>query len=59
MTRTIAALATVAGCALGAASATFPVADTDVFWHLATAREALANGLVRADVFSWLSLIHI
>ncbi|MBM4435163.1 MAG: hypothetical protein FJ028_08700, partial [Chloroflexi bacterium] len=53
MTRTIAALATLVGGALGAASAAVPVADTDVFWHLATARETLANGLVRADAFSW------
>lgn len=53
MNRTTLALATFAGGALGAASATFPVADPDLFWHLATARETLASGLVRADVFSW------
>lgn len=53
MTRMVAALATLVGCALGAASTTFPVGDTDLFWHLATARETIANGLVRADTFSW------
>ena len=42
----------VAG-AVGAASATFPVSDTDLYWHLATARETLARGIVRTDIFSW------
>lgn len=43
------------GAALGAASTSVALGsgDTDVYWHLATAREALAHGLVRADMFSW------
>jgi hypothetical protein len=53
MTRTVAAIAALVGCALAAASATFPVGDTDLFWHLATGRETIANGIVRADAFSW------
>jgi len=47
------AIAVLSGAALAAASATLPVRDTDLFWHLATAREALAHGLVRSDLFSW------
>jgi hypothetical protein len=43
----------IAGAAFGAASVAFPLGDNDVFWHLATARETLAHGLVRADLFSW------
>lgn len=46
-------VAALAGGALAAASATAPVADSDLYWHLATARETLAHGLVRADTFSW------
>lgn len=53
MTRAGAGLALFAAGALGAASATFTVADPDLYWHLATARETLAHGLVRTDVFSW------
>jgi hypothetical protein len=53
MTRRIVALATLAGGALAAGSATFAVGDSDLYWHLATARETLSSGLVRADVFSW------
>lgn len=53
MTRSLVAIATLVGCTLAAASATFPVGDSDLYWHLATARETLANGLVRTDVFSW------
>ncbi len=53
MTRTTIALATLVGGAFAAASATFPLADPDLYWHLATARETLAHGLVRSDVFSW------
>ena len=41
------------GAAFGAASVTLPLGDNDVFWHLATARETLAHGLVRSDLFSW------
>lgn len=43
----------VAGTAFGAASVAFPLGDNDVFWHLATARETIAHGLVRTDLFSW------
>ncbi|HUQ17202.1 MAG TPA: hypothetical protein VM070_05395, partial [Candidatus Saccharimonadales bacterium] len=43
----------LAGTAFGAASVAFPLGDNDVFWHLATARETLAHGLVRTDLFSW------
>ncbi len=43
----------IAGAAFGAASVAFPLGDNDVFWHLATAREALAHGFVRTDLFSW------
>lgn len=41
------------GAALGAVSTSFPLGDSDMWWHLATARETLARGLVRADLFSW------
>jgi hypothetical protein len=34
-------------------AATQPLADTDMWWHLATGRETLAHGFVRTDVFSW------
>ncbi|HEY6957880.1 MAG TPA: hypothetical protein VI814_03565, partial [Candidatus Limnocylindria bacterium] len=47
------ALALLVGAAAGLLAATQPIADTDLFWHLATARETLAHGLVRTDVFSW------
>jgi len=43
----------IAGTAFGAASVAFPLGDNDVFWHLATARETIARGLVRTDLFSW------
>jgi hypothetical protein len=46
-------LAVLLGAAIGAASASRPAGDPDVYWHLATAREALANGIVRTDLFSW------
>lgn len=53
MTRAHAVLALLVGAPLGALAAQYPVQDPDLFWHLATARETLAHGLVRADVFSW------
>lgn len=53
MTRSTLALAVLTGGAFAAASASFPVGDSDLFWHLATGRETLAGGFVRADVFSW------
>lgn len=43
----------IAGVAFGAASVAFPLGDNDLFWHLATARETVAHGLVRTDLFSW------
>jgi hypothetical protein len=46
-------LALLVGAAAGAVAATQPIADTDLFWHLATARETLAHGFVHTDVFSW------
>ncbi|HEV8536710.1 MAG TPA: hypothetical protein VGR87_13480 [Candidatus Limnocylindria bacterium] len=46
-------IAVLVGAALGAASASRPAGDSDIYWHLATARETLAHGLVRQDVFSW------
>ena len=48
----LAAALTVGGAA-ALLAATQPIADTDLFWHLATGREALAHGPVRTDVFSW------
>lgn len=47
------AVAVLVGTAAGAVAATQPIADTDLFWHLATARETLAHGFVHTDVFSW------
>jgi hypothetical protein len=34
-------------------AATQPLADTDMWWHLATGRETVAHGFVRTDIFSW------
>ncbi len=47
------ALALVLGSVAGAVAATQPLADTDMWWHLATGRETFANGLARTDIFSW------
>lgn len=47
------ALALLIGAAAGAAAATQPISDTDLWWHLATGRETLAHGFVRSDLFSW------
>src|SRR5436309_7370907 len=47
------AVALLVGAAAGAVAATQPIADPDLFWHLATGRETLAHGIVRTDVFSW------
>ena len=41
------------GGVAGLLAATQPLSDTDMWWHLATGRETLANGFVRHDVFSW------
>ena len=46
-------LALLVGSAAGLAAATLPVGDPDLFWHLATARETIAHGLVTHDLFSW------
>jgi hypothetical protein len=46
-------LALFLGAAAGLMAATQPIADTDLFWHLATGRETLAHGIVHTDVFSW------
>lgn len=47
------ALALFLGSVAGLIAALQPIADTDMWWHLATGRETLAHGIVRADVFSW------
>ncbi len=31
----------------------FPLTDTDIWWHLASAREFLQNGLAKSDPFCW------
>ncbi len=54
--RSIAAVSILAGGALAASSAAFPVRDSDLYWHLALARDTLAHGLVRADTYSWTAL---
>jgi len=41
------------GGVVAAAATRFAAHDSDLFWHLATARETLAHGLVRVDAFSW------
>lgn len=46
-------IALLVGAAAGLAAATIPVSDPDLFWHLATARETLARGLITTDLFSW------
>ena len=51
MSRT--ALAVLLGSVAGVLAATQPLADSDMWWHLATGRETIANGLVRTDIFSW------
>lgn len=53
MSRGTIPLAALLGAAVGMASASRPAGDPDVYWHLATARETLARGLVREDLFSW------
>ena len=46
-------LALLLGAAAALMAAVQPIADTDLFWHLATGRETLAHGIVRTDLFSW------
>ncbi len=52
-TRMSLGLPLLVGALFAASSAPFAAADPDLFWHLATARETLARGLVRTDLFSW------
>lgn len=47
------AIALLLGSVAGLIAALQPIADTDMWWHLATGRETLAHGIVRTDVFSW------
>lgn len=53
MTRTGLVIAFLCAAGFGALAAQQPVADTDVFWHLATARDALSRGVGGVDFFSW------
>jgi len=46
-------LALLLGATAGLVAAAQPIADVDLFWHLATGRETLAHGIVRSDIFSW------
>jgi len=46
-------IALLLGAVAGLVAATQPLSDTDMWWHLATGRETLAHGIVRADIFSW------
>ena len=46
-------IAMLLGGLAGTLAATQPIADTDLWWHLATGRETVAHGLVQSDVFSW------
>ncbi|MBM4364120.1 MAG: hypothetical protein FJ104_15680, partial [Deltaproteobacteria bacterium] len=48
-----AALALLAGGAFAYLSTLFPVGDSDVFWHLVTARDIAARGLGAPDAMSW------
>src|SRR5438270_747920 len=50
---TRASLALLLGSIAGLLAALQPINDTDMWWHLATGRETLATGFVRADIFSW------
>jgi hypothetical protein len=51
--RAVVAISALTAGALGAVAASAPAGDSDTYWHLATARETIAHGLVRTDVFSW------
>src|SRR2546428_976346 len=46
-------LALLLGATAGLVAAAQPIADVDLFWHVATGRETLAHGIVRSDIFSW------
>ena len=41
------------GAIFGALSTLAPLADSDLFWHLAQGRQTIQGGLARADAFSW------
>ncbi len=41
------------GALFGAVTTRLPVGDSDVFWHLALGKDILANGVRRADTYSW------
>ncbi|MEK7863982.1 MAG: hypothetical protein AAB295_12065, partial [Chloroflexota bacterium] len=46
-------LALAIGAAFGALVTLQPVADSDLFWHIATGARTLAGELPRSDLFSW------
>jgi hypothetical protein len=46
-------LAVLVGGAIAGASASVAVGDSDMYWHLANAKQMFVHGLVRADVYSW------
>lgn len=48
-----AALALLLGAVAALASALVPAGDPDGFWHIATGRDLLRDGLARADVYAW------
>ncbi len=45
--------ALVMGTAFGALVTLQPIADSDLFWHVATGARTLAGDLPRSDLFSW------
>ena len=47
------ALAILVGGAIAGASASLPVGDSDMYWHLANAKQMVVRGLVRTDLYSW------
>lgn len=47
------ALAVLLGAVSALASALLPAADPDGFWHIATGRDLLRDGLARTDSYSW------
>ncbi len=51
--RVSATLPLLIGSFFGAISTRLPLGDSDVYWHLALGRHALANGVQRLDTYSW------
>jgi hypothetical protein len=49
----VSAFALLLGAAFGALVTLQPVADSDLFWHVATGARTLAGDLPRTDPFSW------